>query len=292
MNFLSTKSYQIVDTPPPAMEWPKYAALVDQQWTTLLNSAEGLDEAPIQKFLETHPCMVPGARSASESCGHLPFPAALITQPKLPGFSHKIPDFMWLAADSASIYPVLIEIEAPRKKLFTEYGQQTAAFTQAHKQLLDWKTWFDDPINQQQFMSHYDPPHRAFRKVVPQFVLIFGRRSEFEADKELSKLRGNLMRPGEFLISFDRLGPIATSSQYITVKSKKNGYRAVSIPATFENRPSAATYRSYIQGKEDVVDLSPFMSDDRKAFLKKRFSYWDDWARSGAGGPITMSDVE
>jgi hypothetical protein len=206
-----TKRYEIETDSPPAMAWDEYEVKVQTEWTALLNSARGQDEKPIQAFLETHPCMVPGAQSMSGPSGHFAHPMALIRQPILPGFSHKIPDFMWIATNSAKIYAVLIEIEAPKKKWFNRDETPTALFTQARNQLTVWRAWFKEPLNQQTFLAHYQPPFRDERPLVPQFVLIYGRRAEFEEKPDLTKKRAAEERNDEYFMTFDRLEPISTS---------------------------------------------------------------------------------
>ena len=47
---------------------------------------------------------------------------AVISKPKLPGLSDREPDFMWVACDSGSVYPILIELETPHKQWF--YGER------------------------------------------------------------------------------------------------------------------------------------------------------------------------
>jgi hypothetical protein len=73
----------------------------------------------------------------------------------LQGLGTKVPDFMWIAADSGTIYPILIEIESPRKRWFTNQGKPNFEFTQAHTQLATWKSWFDSPTNRQLFLEYY-----------------------------------------------------------------------------------------------------------------------------------------
>src|ERR1017187_2614000 len=51
---------------------------------------------------------VPGAFGLLQGPGPLNY--ALISQPELKGVGEKRPDFLWIAFDSATIYPVLIEI--------------------------------------------------------------------------------------------------------------------------------------------------------------------------------------
>lgn len=291
MNLSTTQTYEMAVSPPPAMPWKEYAARVEAEWAALLNSPEGASEASIQTFLETHPSMVPGAQSMSGTSGHSAFPTALIKQPKLPGFSDRFPDFMWIAADSGTIYAVVVEIESPKKLWFNRNGTQTADFSQAHNQLTEWRIWFEEPRNQQAFLAHYNPPAQ-FRRFLPQYVLVYGRRAEFERRPDSAGKRQHLQRSEEYFMSFDRLRPISTSEEYITVESKKDGYRAISIPATIELGPRNADNRSLIADKVKAVDSSPFMTEERKAFLKRRFAYWDDWANQYKQGLINLGDRE
>ena len=132
-------------------------------------------------------------------------------------------------------------------------------------------------------------PHRKF---VPQYVLIYGRASEFKERPDLNLVRAEMQREQEYHMTFDRLHPIKDHSQYMTVKYGKNGYRAISMPATLELDPSMAEYRSMIRDKEKVVHKTPYLSIERKEFLSRRFKYWDDWVQSGAKGIINMGDRE
>jgi hypothetical protein len=118
---------------------------------------------------------------------------------------------------------------------------------------------------------------------VSQFVLIYGRRAEFEEKPGLTKKRAAEERDDEYFMTFDRLEPISTSQQYMTVESKKDGYWAVSIPATVKLGPAYAYFRRPIQGKDECVERSPFMTEARKAFLRRRFAYWDKYGRTRGG---------
>jgi hypothetical protein len=118
---------------PQRTSFAEYAAHAKRDFSALLS--RNPTELEIQKFLERHPSLVPGARTPSYSTGHLPLHCALITQPLLPGFHCRVPDFMWIAVHSGTWYPTLIEIEDPEKKLFTRNNQQTSEFSQAKNQL-------------------------------------------------------------------------------------------------------------------------------------------------------------
>src|SRR4051812_22314121 len=106
------------------MSEEEYLRRVTQAWTDLLGTGPG--EPEVQRFLETHPAMVPGAHAGLGGLhsGHAPFPAALITQPTLRGLSVRTPDFLWVAGDSLFLNPVFVEIEAPDKRWVTASGQQ------------------------------------------------------------------------------------------------------------------------------------------------------------------------
>lgn len=274
------------------MTWDDYANKVQAEWKALLDSDAGQGEKPIQRFLETHPSLVPGAQSMSGPSGHSAYPAALIRQPKLPSFDYKIPDFMWIAVDSAKIYAVMIEIEAPKKKWFNKDETPNAKFSQAKDQLTKWRVWFREPRNEEAFLDYYNlPSWRRDRRFVPQFVLIYGRRAEFEGKPNLTKKRANEERESEYFMTFDRLKPIHDSSQYMTIERNKSGYKAVSIPATVQLGPVFSQYRSLISGKEYCVDSSHYMTNERKGFLTRRLAYWDEYGRN-PGGLMNSGDRE
>lgn len=113
---MQESSYAKILNPPPPMPWKDYEAIVSSEWNILLSSIKNGEEKRVQAFLETHHCMIPGAYSLPMPTGGWPFPAAVISQPPLRGLTTKIPDFMWLAVDSATLHVVLIEIESPLKK--------------------------------------------------------------------------------------------------------------------------------------------------------------------------------
>lgn len=275
------------------MRWEEYSRIVEQRWRELLNSPSAEVEANIQKFLEQHPCLVPGAQSMSGPSGHPAYPCALITQPKLPGFQAKIPDFLWLASDSLNLYAVFIEIEAPTKQIFTRAGNPTADFTQAQTQLATWKSWLAVPSNETTFRQAYLQMNDCqWKRFVPQFVLIYGRRSEINARPELNITRAHLARENEFHMTFDRLSPIKDHDQYMTARFDGIRYSAVAIPPTLELGPSHAEYFSAIAGKEHVIERTPLLTRERAAFLKARFPYWDEWARQGAKGLRDLGDQE
>lgn len=151
-----------------------YTELLAAQWRRLIDSDESTDERLLQSFLERHPSLLPGSHTVDHSSGHWPFPFAVISQPKLPGLATRIPDFMWIASDSASVYPILIEIETPHKRWFHAKGSEFHSdFHHAHGQLQQWAAWFSHGTNTAAFMDYYCfPDYLRELAFQPRFVLI------------------------------------------------------------------------------------------------------------------------
>ena len=106
------KSYQITVPPEHAMTWDTYVEIVNQEWQALLANT-GSTEKDFQGFFERHTCCLPQMYPVFKRGAHGPYPGAVISQPVLPGFSRKVPDFLYITRDSATVYAVLIEIEHP-----------------------------------------------------------------------------------------------------------------------------------------------------------------------------------
>jgi hypothetical protein len=228
-------SYTKIHNPPHPMHWNDYKAIVSSEWATLLSSIQKGEEKRVQEVLETHPSMVPGAYSLPMPSGHYPFPAAVISQPPLRGLTTKIPGFMWLAVDSGTLHVVLIEIEYPLKQRLTKEGNPHGDFTQAQTQLVSWRQWFSVNENCALFFKIYKIPQdlqeKAFNLV---FVLIYGRRQEFENKPLLNARRRFLAHPNEHLMTFDHLSPEQKEDILICLRLVElvEGpvYEALSIP--------------------------------------------------------------
>ena len=200
------KTYEMHPNPPAAMSWEDYERRVREEWQALLNSEAGCEERNIHHFLAKHPSMVP---TVSKS----PFPSALISQPPLVGIGQKIPDFLWIARDSLNLRPVFIEIESPCKRWFTQAGAPHHNFTQALNQLGQWRAWLTQPANQLVFFEQFLIPDGMRRNLHfnPHFILIYGRRREFEQRPELTRLRAQFERGDQQVMTFDRLEPFCAA---------------------------------------------------------------------------------
>jgi len=255
-----------------------------QDWHELLNSDAGCEERNVHGFLASHPCLVPGAYSVTGPSGHAPFPAALISEPPLAAIGRRRPDFVWLASDSLNFTPVLIEIESPCKRWFTNEKVPHHDLTQAMNQLAEWQAWFNRPENILVFYEQFQIPDylRRQRHFRPEYVLIYGRRNEFEGKPELTKLRAQFEHHGQVVMTFDRVAPARDCSDYICVTKTADRYRALSIPATLRLGPIFADCWPIIDNVRDVIMANPWLAYNRKTFLIERILYWSEWARNGA----------
>ena len=290
-NRFRERTYETVPGPKPEA-FERYAQDVTSAFATLL--ASGPDERSIQRFLEQNPCLVPGPRSLGTDPSAHSRDSLLISQPLLPGLRSRRPDFMWITYTSAAIHPTLIEIERPNKRLFTSRGVPSAKFTQARHQLTQWKAWFSRPENVQKFIGDYQIiPVPGGEDFEPRFILICGRREEFENRPDLARERAKLLDGRiDSLVSYDRLSPDANLHNAITVIATGSGrFRAIAIPPTFTLGPRNAERLSYVDGIEDILRDSQTIANDRKEFLLNRLQYWREWTRSRCG-IFTSSDCE
>lgn len=190
---------------------------------------------------------------------------------------------MWIATDSESIYPILIEIETPQKQWF--YGSRAeihSDFTHAQGQLAEWRAWFKRGSNRSAFLEYYGLSTLLWggqRSLKPRFVLIHGRRSNYEGDQLRLYKRAELRREDERLMSFDRLTPSRDAAFYACVKKDQHGYLALCVPPTFAMHSVDDRY-SPIRGWNEAVDDCRDMALARREYLKQEI------------GKITMQEQE
>ncbi|HTU36681.1 MAG TPA: Shedu anti-phage system protein SduA domain-containing protein [Acidimicrobiales bacterium] len=266
----------------------------------LLEEGDPNDESIFQTFLERHPCLVPGGDGSDQSLGghHGGWRNLLISQPPLPGITRRVPDFMWLSKTSEDIIPVLVEIEAPGKRWLTKGGDRTADLTHAEGQLAAWNRRLDDPASRQMFADLYDFPSRWATEynLEPRFVLIYGRRTEFEGYPDRNLLRRGIRERGVAAMTFDRLSPLAGSNNSVCVKIRNNRPVAIAIPPTFRLGPGNADEMAALDGLDDAIRSNSLITDERRRFLLERLPYWKGLAaereRGGRRRGYRTSDWE
>lgn len=247
----------------------RYNELLMARWHALLDSPQSSDEGLLHAFLERHPSLLPGSHTVDGDSGHPPFPMAVVTKPKLPGMSDREPDFMWIATDSGSLYPILIEIETPAKRWFHgDRAEIHSDLTHAQGQLAEWRAWFKRGTNRAAFLDYYEiAAEIGHRLLEPRFVLIHGRRAEYERSRRRMEKRAELPREGERLMSFDRLTPAKHGELYSCVRKRQDGYTAVAVPPCLTLFNQGDDY-SQIAGWDHALHACRDMSDARRDYLK------------------------
>ena len=253
---------------PGRIDTEVYLDLLADRWGDLLDSGDARAEKLLHAFFERHPCLLPGAYTVDRDSGHSPYPRAVISKPSLPGIGPRTPDFMWIATDSEAVYPILVEIETPEKKWF--YGDRAeihSDFTHAQGQLAEWRAWFRKGHNVSAFADLYQlPDYMRDRAVQPRFILIHGRRADYEGDKLRQAKRAELRREDERLMSFDRLFPDPKAVHLGCVRMGNRGYTAHAVSPAFVVIWGNATQENGV-GWEDALQDCPDMAEARKLFL-------------------------
>lgn len=282
------------ERPAPVL-WEEYQAQAVREWQDLLGSDPAEDR--VQSFFEQNPAFLPGVNQYG-SGHHSPHGGVLYTQPRLKGLHRdKIPDFMWIGANSARVTPVVIEIERPEKRWFTTRGVLSAEFHQAHGQLSDWRGWFRKPENEIAFRETYLDWIDDFtrRPIVPHYILIYGRRSEFEGDRngELTGRRHEEQRDHEELMTFDRLAPDRSLSDVVTVHSNSAGNLEVrAIQPCFTTGPLTGELASLCELPDSVLDAVPMWTQERRNYVSGRWSHWAEHHRRKVRAPQSMQTGE
>jgi hypothetical protein len=267
-------TYKFTKNAPKSISDKEYISKSNNEFQYLLDNFSS-DEIRFQKFFEQNPSFMPGARdefSIMGQSGHHPHLNCLITQPKIAGLIKRIPDFMWLASDSVYFSPIIIEIEAPSKKYFKKDGNPTSHFSQARNQLEEWQTILKRPENILSFYRDFSIPQDLIDLTFkPRFVLIYGRRKEFENDIMLKQKRGSLFDSDKVLMSYDRIKPKLLNN-YVTVKVKNGKYLAKNLSPIFKIGPYADEMYN-IENLVEAVDETAYLTDKRKVFLKEKIPY-------------------
>ena len=271
-----------LDVPQP-MSWFEYQDRLRAEWDRFLAEADPTDEAVFQKFLEQHPSLLPGPYGTPYGRYHGPLFDAVFTQPELPGFRAKRPDFLLFEQDSATIYAILIEIEAPAKQWANNDGTPSAKLTKAIDQIRSWKAWFRQPHNLAAFKELYNIGQDYFgpRRFVQHYVLVYGRREEATRISSFAEKRADLGHSDEFLMTYDRLQP--NGSAELTLRFDRSGpdtkLRVISVSPTFILDRSNSAWFSSLLGREEAIKNHPFTTDARKEFLLERVRFAEAYTR-------------
>lgn len=282
---------------PPALTWEEYESYLAGAWSNLLNSDQQNKEAVFQTFLERHPCLLPETYACFQRGAHTPIFSAVFSQPELPGFRAKRPDFMWLARDSGAIFVVLIEIEAPSKKWSNQQGRPSGALVQAIDQLNSWRAWFKNHSNVAVFRELYEiHPDMLPQQFEQRYILIYGRRQELESNRVFAEKRVGLQRHDEVFMTYDRLRPSAELRHYGTIRYDRSAVNTeiqlIQVPPTFRlGMPLARDFFRFT-GREQAIRACREMPKNRQDYLISRIQYWDTFVKEEAARPRIMRPIK
>lgn len=143
--------------------------------------------------------------------------------------------------------------------------------------------------NQSIFRKQYIAGEHEDRQLLPQYVLIFGRKREFERSygrherpDRLRKKRDFMRRENEFFMTFDSLRPDAQDSDHLTLRMSSDGPRVLAVPPTFTTGPSTQDDAQPLGSIEDALSRTPLITDARRAHIGRRWEHWrneDDSAK-------------
>lgn len=251
------------------------------QWYALLSRDP--EESEVQQFLELHPAMIPGGSGDIGPGGHHGSQmSAVFRRPTLKGAGRSFePDFMWVTHSSGLVTPILIEIEKPSKRWFLSNGRPSGHFRDAHDQLNDWRSWFSRDENVALFRKAYLFGDRhANRPLEPQFVLIYGRQSEFEHGgghsnpDDLRHKRDSQRATGETFMTFDALRPRYDHACSVTVTMTATGPRPFAFSPVYATDTGTGSDALTLGDPSEALARSAMMSKERKIYLTRRWSYW------------------
>jgi hypothetical protein len=278
---------------PRALPWERYRDKVLGEWYTLLSQEP--EEEDVQRFLELHPSMVPGGSGDIGPGGHHGSDMeAMFRLPELAGEGSAFrPDFMWVTRSSGLITPILIEIEKPSKRWFRKDGRPTSEFTQAHDQLNDWRSWFAHEQNgalfREKFLFLGDKYKN--RPLEPQYVLIYGRESEFEhggghTDPDALRFKRDQQRVrNEVFMTFDALRPRYDHSNSMTLTMTSHGPVVHAFSPVYGTGTNTGEGALLLGDPQAALARSVMMTDERRAYLSKRWAYWQEHEQQRKSGP-------
>ncbi|MCF3123598.1 DUF4263 domain-containing protein [Streptomyces arenae] len=272
---------------PMPLSWDQYSDMALAEWYKLLSQDPEEDE--VQSFLELHPSMIPGGSGDIGPGGHHGSDAgAVFRRPKLIGEGRTFePDFMWITRSSGLITPILIEIEKPSKRWFRKDGRPTSQFVEAHDQLNDWRSWFSREGNQAIFRNTFLFLGEKYRNrpLKPQYVLIYGRESEFGFGgghvnpDQLRYKRDQQRGEDESFMTFDSLRPRYDHSNSMTLSMKASGPELYAFSPVYGTGTHTGAEALVLGDPKAALSRSVMMTDERRSYLAKRWNYWQDHQR-------------
>ena len=198
----------------------KSARALKAEFTALLSKEHS--EQTYQSFMEKNTRLVP--REFVQNHGiHF----SLLLRKLAFGADYKT-DFFYLSKSSADWHCVFIEIEKPQSRYFREKTNKFHPdFQAALEQISSWRAWLSNDGNRAAFTHDTLSLIRTPLGENPchmKFVLVFGRRAEFENSKTRRNLINAQERDDFKIMSFDSLCEDIERKHDLFVVARKNDY--------------------------------------------------------------------
>lgn len=126
----------------------------------------------------------------------------------------------------------------------------------------------------------------------PQFLLVYGRREEYEGNKILAGIRVAQKTSEIDIMSFDRLKLLSDYRQFISCKISNGTYKVISISPTFRYRPDCAEELVKMNCFYEKISDMKYTSEERKEFLRCRYNYWCEFGKKNFKGVIRSQEGE
>jgi hypothetical protein len=139
-------------------------------------------------------------------------------------------DFFYLSKSSADWHCIMVEIEKPQSKYFKEKTNDFHQdFQKGLMQINRWRAWFENPSNLEGFVngtiaSVRVPPIMTRNPCSIKYVLVHGRRSEFEGNEIRKALIRAQERNDFHILSYDSLMESLHTKGPLYIAIRKNEY--------------------------------------------------------------------
>jgi len=247
----------------------KFDALIDKRYS----------EQIYQEFMENNTALVP--REFIQNHGVL---FDLVFR-KLSLAKDYITDFFYITKSSADWNCVLIEIEKPQSNYFKGASNKFHPnFQAALEQINRWRAWFDNRSNLDGFINGtligLVPEVLRHNPCQINYVLVHGRRAEFEGNEIKKGLIRGQERDDFHILSYDSLAESLHSKGELYLAIRKNEYIEILSRTFITEDMFCLLDPSYIKITDEL----------RKNILDNKKS-WIHYSTSSGQFRLTLEDV-
>lgn len=248
-----------------------------QEYNRVLEKCK--DENEVQEYLEKNGHLLP---VYNWLLGHQVHCAFIISKFRLG--NEYVTDFTYLTKCSDEWYVVFVEIENPKKKIFTKDNHFTSDFNKAYEQVQDWERYLKDGnhriqiLNSLKNLRHSRIMHDD--NVTFKYLLIYGRKDERDASDERRTKFLQKKTTDIRVCTFDSIKSI--SNQYpnymVLAPRGDDKYKIKYVPPKYELYDQG--FFGHVRPEHIILEGEPL------AELKKQGYEIDYWIK---GIPLTMN---